>query len=758
MHVVRPVADSEMLDVLRWRNAVAVRRTMITQDPIPLDNHLAWWDRVREDASKRVLLLCEAERRLGIITFFDIADGPDGRTAWWGFYPTDSASEGGGGALRSWLAIERGALVYAFDVLRLDALLCETRADNLGVLALHDRLGFETLAPEPYSNAVKHGLVVKRLSREVFDHGRAAGDVPAIGELRLELHDFDAPRVEPPTLRLAVLGSANWDLAARGLISAFARWTGWKVDAHTPPFGQAAMELLDPASKLRSVERDVWIFADRIEDFGDPFALPGQTDERLVRERFERYERQIRRARAEVGGLFLVHDLAPMRPWARSYEEAVNGTDAVSRLCAEFNAQLASLCGELPDATLLPISALVREIGAMRADPGKYWLMGRIACGPAMAEAWADAVVGAVLFRRGLTARALVLDLDNTLWGGAIGDEGVSGISLSSDYPGNEFKVVQNVALALKARGLPLTICSKNTEGIAMEAIRTHPEMVLREADFVAKRINWAPKSGNIREIAAELSLGLGSLMFVDDNPVERDEARRNCPGLIVPDMPEDVAIWPEFLLRHPALAALSLTAEDLARARSYDIRSRIIAAEREAPSRSAFLKELGLTLEVHDATPATMQRVLQLIAKTNQFNTTQRRYTEADLAARTAAGGYTLTLRLKDKYGSDELIGVVVVDFDMTARKAIIDNFIMSCRVLERGVEAGALAVVGEAALARGCEVIDGRIIVSERNEPCRSVYVDNGFVSLGENRFEFQLADGPPPRPDWLTIVADA
>jgi FkbH-like protein len=300
-------------------------------------------------------------------------------------------------------------------------------------------------------------------------------------------------------------------------------------------------------------------------------------------------------------------------------------------------------------------------------------------------------------------------------------------------------------------------VSSKNTEHVALEALRRHPEMVLRDTDLVSWRINWQPKSFNIREIANELSLGLGSLMFIDDNPVERAEVRRNCPAVIVPEMPDDVAEWPTFLLNHPALTTIALSAEDLGRSKSYEIRRHIVAAEQNASSRDAFLQDLGMTLEVLPAGTDSMQRVSQLITKTNQFNTTTKRYSASEIAAKTSSGGDVLTLRLKDKFGSDEVIGVVVVDYDSSSGAAQIDNFVMSCRVLGRGVEAGALALISERALRRGCGRIEGKIVPTERNEPCRGLFSDNGFADQGDSRFVRLLNEGPLSRPAWLNISTD-
>ena len=753
MFTIKPVPETLKMKVLQWRNNEIVRKSMITQDPISEANHLAWWERLSSDQGKRLLLVEDSRGAVGIVTFFGIEQ----KSGWWGFYPAEDADGNIRADIVGWIALEQAALSYAFDVIGLDTLLCETRHDNLSVLGLHDRMGFTTLPPDDYPNALAHNLIVKKIERADFDTLRREGQLLAKDELKTERHPMDEAQaeVEIPSVRFAILGSANWAIAAQTLGSHFGDFTGLCADVYLPPFGQSTLELLDPESILRATRRDFVVFAERYEDFCDPFAVPGQTDETLIQQKFDRYLATIRMARSEIEGTFIIHDFRPVRGRFRSIEERIEESDAASQLCRAFNKAISQLCSELSDCIRLPVADLIAECGVNRADPGRFWLLGRMAYGADLIEEWAKLLTGVYMSLSGKTARALVLDLDNTMWGGVIGDDGMAGISLGSDYPGNEFKTFQNTLLAIKSRGLPLTVASKNTEEVALEAIRDHPEMMIREKDIIAHRINWMPKSQNIRELASDLSLGLGSLMFIDDNPVERAEVRRNAPGVIVPEMPEDVTLWPEFLLSHPSLTAIALSDEDLKRARSYEIRKQIQSAEQAAPSREAFLADLGMSLEVASANDGTLRRVMQLIAKTNQFNTTSKRYSAADIDALVNAGGEVLALRLKDRFGSDELIGVVVVDYG--SEKATIDNFIMSCRVLGRGVESAALAVVSERAVKRGIYNLTGVIIPTDRNQPCRSLYSNAGFADNGDTTFTMALENGPLLRPSWMDIVTN-
>lgn len=757
---LRRAIESDCDDVLSWRNQDVVRRSMIAQDPISPDQHRAWWEKATTDETRRVLILeCEGVP-VSVVTFFTI--DRVARSGWWGFYLTDRVGAAPVSALVLWQDVERAALRYAFEQLRLEVLLCETRDTNEPVLFLHDRFGFETLPSEGFPNAIEHGLVVKRYTAAIFERKREAGLFET--ELRLAIDPDTAISARLTTgktkrpLTAAFLASANWTLLADTFNSEYQAWTGEAAEAFAPEFGKYRMELRDPESSLRKAKPDYLVFAERIEDFIPAQAVLGEEFDAVIKERFAGYVEDIRAARAEMPGAIIIHDFASVRTRPLTFVEQSKRSSVVDRRIQAMNEELHELAAEIGNAVILPISEVIASVGRRNADPGKYWLMGRFPFAPAIDEAYCSALAGLILARSGRTARALVLDLDNTMWGGVIGDDGLDGIGLGPDYPDNQFVAFQSVLKALKARGLLLTIASKNTESVAREAINSHPGMVLSEADFIGSAINWEAKSRNILDLSRALDLGASSFMLIDDNPVERDEVRLNAAGVIVPEMPEDVAEWPAFLLGHPALAAVDLTDEDIGRARTYEIRKTIASAERSAVSREEFLKSLGMSMEVRPVTAGSRQRAFQLISKTNQFNTTAKRYSEMELRA-FEQDGELLTMRIRDRYGSDEVVGVIAVAYDRDSRTAIIDNYVMSCRVLGRGVEAGALAIVSERARERNCIVLTGDIVETERNHPCRNVYADAGFgetlgPAKGVRRYYYDISAAPLARPSWIEI----
>lgn len=747
--LLRYATDDDAPDLLRWRNMPHVRAAMINQDEIALEDHLKWWERAKVDPKKRFVIVEREGIALAVVNFFSIDEAE--RTGWWGFYLTDSGAETGG--LPLWIDVESCALRFAFEVLDLKELLCETRSTNAPVLMLHERFGFETLPSEGFPNAVEHELIVKRMSAEIFASRKDdivsenAREAALPGPNVLFSQDMSS------STRMVIVGSANWDEVVADMTEAQAVFTGQQFQCWAPPFGQGVMELLNPDSELRRIDPEYVVLAERFEDFFLPLDTPSEDTLQTIRDRFDDYLTNIRDIREGLSGHILVHDFAPIRPYLASFAEATANRGDIAQLVHEMNVQLAELCDELADCTLLPVARLIEDLGADAADPGKYWLMGRFPYGPKFTSAYHRLVAGAIMALTGHSARALVLDLDNTMWGGVVGDDGTFGLELGSDYPGNQFVAFQNFVKSISARGLILTVCSKNTEEVALAAFRDNPNMVVKEDDLIAHRINWIPKSQNIQEIANEIDLGLSSLMFIDDNPMEREEVRQNCPGVIVPEMPFDVSEWPRYLASHPALSAVQLIDQDRDRVKKYKIRAQVKKAEQSSTDRHSFLRKLGMGIEIAELTEATEARALQLFAKTNQFNTTTIRYSKTDLNKVLADGGDVLTVRITDKFGSDETIAVLVVTY-AKGGAARIENFVMSCRVLGRGAETAILADVCKRALARGCLGLQGAVIETERNHPCRDVYSRHDFVDVGEGVFELSL-ETPTPFPDWFDYL---
>jgi len=323
-----------------------------------------------------------------------------------------------------------------------------------------------------------------------------------------------------------------------------------------------------------------------------------------------------------------------------------------------------------------------------------------------------------------------VLDLDNTLWGGVIGDDGIEGINLAQgDATGEAHLSVQRLALSLRERGIVLAVSSKNTDDIARRVFREHPEMLLRESHIAVFQANWDDKATNIRAIADELSLGVDALVFLDDNPAERGLVRQMLPEVAVPELPDDPALYARTLAAAGYFEATTFSDEDKQRAAFYQANARRVSLEKQAGDVSAYLASLDMEISFKPFDATGRARISQLINKSNQFNLTTRRYTESEVAdLEKDSDCFTLQVRLADAFGDNGMIGVVICRAT-TPRMWTIDTWLMSCRVLGRGVERMVLLELLHHAELGGAERLIGVYRPTDRNGMVRHHYMGLGF-----------------------------
>ena len=356
----------------------------------------------------------------------------------------------------------------------------------------------------------------------------------------------------------------------------------------------------------------------------------------------------------------------------------------------------------------------------------------------------------------GLARKVLVLDLDNTLWNGVIGEDGLQGIQVGPPSPAGEaHQALQKYALELRHRGILLAVCSKNNEMDARLPFEQHDGMILKLDDFVVFRANWQDKPANVREMAATLNLGIDSFVFVDDNPVERDLMRRELPEVAVPEIGTDPAGFVDLLDRQRYFEALSLSAEDRERHRSYQANARREELKQSSGSLEAFLGNLQMVVTSGPVQPRTLDRVVQLINKTNQFNVTTRRYAAEEVTRMVSSEHWwTRSFKLSDRYGDNGLVGVLMAratDDDSTVWE--IDTFLMSCRVIGRRMEDYMLSSLLADLDKRGVKRVIGVYVPTQKNSMVADLYPRLGFTpqspAAGEGaaqRFELSV---PFPRP---------
>ena len=389
-------------------------------------------------------------------------------------------------------------------------------------------------------------------------------------------------------------------------------------------------------------------------------------------------------------------------------------------------------------------------------DP-KLWYYGRLPFSPEATRHLALAFANAYRALKKGTAKVLALDLDNTLWGGVFGEDGVAKLLCDDEFPGNAFKAFQRECLRLKSQGIVLVLLSKNNPD-AITAFSTHPGMLLKEDDFVATRINWEPKPDNIRSIAEELNLGLDSFVFIDDSPHEREAMRRMCPELTVPELPADPAMRPLWLRALAVTWPTRLTEEDSRRSDMYLAEKRRAGVRDSAVSFQDYLIGLDQTLIVRPSNADSIGRVAQMHLRTNQFNLTTERYDEAAIKRMVDAADRHVVLhgQALDKFGDHGI--VICATARIEGDTAQLQSFLMSCRVVGRGIETAFLGALLKELAGRGVRTVQAAYIPTKKNALVRDFYKNAGFLSLASDgeteRWLWEMGSAELPGADLISV----
>ncbi len=564
-------------------------------------------------------------------------------------------------------------------------------------------------------------------------------------------------------LRVAILSNHTLD-PLKDFLAREMDGAGLASEIWVAPFGVYAQEILNEASALHRFGPDVTILAlaagprfDRLID-RFPDLSPDARRADVARTAGE-ITALVRAWAARGRGILLVHNFViPSTPVLGLYDarDAFGERAAI----AAANDALAQACRDQAGAWVVDVEALAGRLGKDAWTEPKMAFLARMEISRPGMEALARETMR---FLRALTGRmrkALVLDLDNTLWGGIIGEDGLPGIRLGDAPPGNAYAAFQRRLKALQRRGVLLAINSRNNPEDAIEALETHPEMMLRPDDFAAMRINWKSKVENIREIARELNLGLDALAFWDDDPAERERMRAMVPEVLTIEVPRDPALYERTLAQTTDFDALALTDEDRARGRMMaEGRARGVARAR-FETEEDFLRSLEIRATVAAPDAVTLPRFAQLTARTNQFNLTTRRATEADLAGRIASGRVLARgLRVSDRFGDEGWVGFAL--FEREGDGASLDTFLLSCRVIGRRVEHAFLAACLADLRAAGVRRVEASYRPTHKNALCEGFLSEAGFSRTGETQDEvayaLDLTGGAPPIPSHITLVRD-
>jgi FkbH-like protein len=453
--------------------------------------------------------------------------------------------------------------------------------------------------------------------------------------------------------------------------------------------------------------------------------------ENCVRREMARFESLWEKIYQELGALIIQNnfDLPHLRPLGNL--EASQSFGRVNFLL-RLNAEFANYARNHSRFLINDILYLSAQVGLAAWFEHNYWYRFHMALSPTATVALARNVAAIVKSVYGKTKKCLILDLDNTLWGGVIGDDGLQGLILGRDHPvGEAFLNFQSYVKDLQRRGVILAICSKNDTENAKEGF-AHPDSILKLEDFSAFKANWNPKPENIREIAAELNIGLDSLVFVDDNPAERALVADQLTEVAVPDVGSDVSRFAEVLEHERYFEVDKLVQDDLSRSDYYSSNTQRSTYEAGFSDYGEFLASLEMTAEIGQFLPVYLERITQLINKTNQFNLTTRRYTSADVESIARDQAFiTLYGRLADKFGDNGLVSVLIGRvLDDTVE---LDLWVMSCRVFKREMEFAMFDALVEKCQELGLRKIVGVYIPSKKNS-----LVAEHYASLGFSRVE--------------------
>jgi len=529
--------------------------------------------------------------------------------------------------------------------------------------------------------------------------------------------------------KIAVVGSTTLDFLVPALRAA-CFGAGIDAEMFQGAFNQYRQEMLDPHSPLAAFRPDVVIVATDWRSL----ALPDEADDpkALVAAKIAELRGLWRICKEHTGGFVIQHnfEIPPADPYGCLSAALAGGR---ARVLQEINLGLWDAAREEGGVSVLDVEQVAARYGKSRWDDPVLWYSAKqypaVDALPILVRLQV-AVLRAAL---GLMSKCLVVDLDGLLWGGVIGEDGVGGIVLGGAGVGEAFTEFQRYLKSLKKRGVLLAVCSKNNEEDAKAPFTQHQEMSLRLEDFALFVANWRAKDENLRTIAATLNIGLDSLVFLDDNPLERAWVRRQLPEVEVPELPGDPALYVPALAAQMYFEAVSLTEDDRRRAECYRQNAQRKTLGASAANVEDFLASLNMEVELGPVDERNVARVAQLINKTNQFNLTTRRISEAQVRSLVDHPGcYTQCMRLRDQFGDSGLVGVLIAFHEGETLR--IDNWLVSCRVLGRRVEEVMIGALLRYARACGFQYVAGEYIPTAKNGQVSDLFDRLGFTRISD------------------------
>jgi FkbH-like protein len=611
--------------------------------------------------------------------------------------------------------------------------------------------------------AARQATDVVRYARELLRSNKAADTMfcaSAFKSIAGELVDQGYRRLNTYIVRSVTVEPVLPFLTVEAVLS------GYVLDLTLGGYGSYIDEMLNRESELSRAKADLVFVLLELEDIAG--RLPdlcadgrGVGVEAELEVAVARVGQMLRSYRSGNAGRLVMQGVVVPGNSSLGLVGDANLKWSLANTVKELNRRLAETCSAVSECVFFDVDYVAAQYGrAQWADP-RMLLASRLPLSPGAFKMFAQGLVrtASVLFRA--PRKVLCTDLDNTLWGGILGEDGPQGIVTGSAFPGNCFLEYQRYLKQLAARGILLAVTSKNNEADVEEAFQLRSaDLGIHLNDFVVRKIGWADKTQALRELAQELNLGLDSFVFVDDNPIECEAIRQQLPEVAVLVAPtEEPWKLKDMLAEQSFFDIMTVTTDDLNRSQEYKSQAQRDALSMHTATRDEFLHSLEIVCTFVSALNAPLSRSVQLLAKTNQFNLTTRRHSSVEVEQfATLPGGLAVAVRVRDRFGDAGVVGLALATQE--GDQCLIDSLLLSCRVIGRGIETALLAHVAEWAARMGSKWIVGEYIETKKNSPCASFYTEHGFerdaVSAGGKSifYRLDLTEQMPSTPSWLTL----
>lgn len=541
-------------------------------------------------------------------------------------------------------------------------------------------------------------------------------------------------------LKVALLG----DTATQLLVTAIKGESvdrGIAIDLYEGEYSQVERQLMDPTSDLYQYDAEVTIIFQSTHKLGELHStLTAEQQEHLADDRLSFVSSLCENAFFENKKIIYFNYPEIEDTVFGSYANKVESS--FSYQVRKLNYELMNLSRHYPNLFICDIAGLQNMFGRRFMFSPNVYMTTEIVLSVNALPYVASRVVDIIAAIKGQFKKCLILDLDNTVWGGVIGDDGLEGIELGHGLGiGKAFTEFQMWIKKLKQRGIIICVASKNNEETAKEPFEKHPDMILNLDDIAVFQANWETKVDNIRTIQGILNIGFDSMVFLDDNPFERNMVRENILGITVPELPDDPAMYLEYLYSLNLFETASYSNADKDRTKQYQVEAKRVSLSKTFTNEADFLKSLNMISTVSGFTKFNTPRVAQLSQRSNQFNLRTVRYTEADIVAMANNPDVIdLSFTLEDKFGDNGLIAVVIMK-KMDTETLFVDTWFMSCRVLKRGMENFTLNTMVEYAKTKGYKKIIGEYIPTPKNKMVEMHYANLGFTSMMTSSYQFVL-----------------